>query len=283
MRIGLISDVHANLAALRAVLSRLEADGVEHIVCAGDVVGYGPQPNECVEVLASAGVTCVAGNHDLMAIGVLDASRRAPLVARSSAFTDAELSGASRGWLAALPRVATFGADGLGEAAVVIAHGSLEDAERYVERDETSSQQLDALARRFPGATALVLGHTHRPRHFRSGAGSTRPGLRGGRFAAGTGPLVCNPGSVGQSRQPELEPRARCAVIELGEGGVRAVEYCSLRYDVAATRRLLAQRNLPAGSVHLVPGRAGALGRRLAGALRPPRVPLPPARGRRSG
>src|SRR3954468_2989878 len=64
MRIGLLSDVHANLFALRSAISRLRAEGVDAWVCAGDLVGYGPHPNECVETIAELGATCVVGNHD---------------------------------------------------------------------------------------------------------------------------------------------------------------------------------------------------------------------------
>ena len=64
MRVGLLSDVHANLFALRTAITRLRAEGVDAWVCAGDLVGYGRHPNECVETIAELKPTCVAGNHD---------------------------------------------------------------------------------------------------------------------------------------------------------------------------------------------------------------------------
>ena len=75
MRIGLLSDVHANLFALRSAISRLRAEGVDAWVCAGDLVGYGPHPNECVETIAELGATCVVGNHELMMLDELPDTR----------------------------------------------------------------------------------------------------------------------------------------------------------------------------------------------------------------
>lgn len=65
MRYGVAGDVHGNIHALRAVLEALRAAGAERIVCPGDVVGYGPRPDECVEALVEAEALVVAGNHDL--------------------------------------------------------------------------------------------------------------------------------------------------------------------------------------------------------------------------
>ena len=69
MRYGVLADVHGNLDALRAVLRALERHGVDRYLVAGDLVGYGPYPNECVAALAELPATCVAGNHDLIALG----------------------------------------------------------------------------------------------------------------------------------------------------------------------------------------------------------------------
>lgn len=70
VRLGVLADVHGNLHALKRALAALERESVDAYVCAGDVVGYGPYPNECVELIASRRTTCVAGNHDLIAVGL---------------------------------------------------------------------------------------------------------------------------------------------------------------------------------------------------------------------
>ncbi len=263
MRYGLISDVHANLLALRGALWWLREQGTDRVVCAGDVVGYGPQPNECIEELVAAGALVVAGNHDLMALGELDDAHEGDNVRHSTAWTRRVLGRDALAWLGSLPRVGA--APGL-----IVAHGSLEDPERYVERDAASAGQLDELARREPRARVLVLGHTHRARLYQRCTGSKRPALRGGRLPLQPGPALVNPGSVGQSRQAELEPRARCALLDLDSGpgpdpvaAAGSVSFYTLGYAVAECRRLLAEHGLPRSSIHLVPGRAAAAGRRL--------------------
>jgi predicted phosphodiesterase len=106
MRIGLLSDVHANLFALRSAISRLRAEGVDAWVCAGDLVGYGPHPNECVETIAELGATCVVGNHELMMLDELPDTRAGWLARRSIVWTREVVRSDVRSYLAALPRTA---------------------------------------------------------------------------------------------------------------------------------------------------------------------------------
>src|SRR4051794_6391253 len=89
MRWGVISDVHANVHAVDAGLRALEREGVDRIVCAGDLVGYGPRPNECVARIASLdpAPVVIAGNHDLMAIGRLPTDGLGPLPAQTIEWT----------------------------------------------------------------------------------------------------------------------------------------------------------------------------------------------------
>src|SRR3954447_4441079 len=106
MRYGLISDIHGNLSALRAVLAVLTREEVDGFLCAGDVVGYGPQPNECVEVIAQLDGAGVAGNHDLIALGRLGEDGLSRLARRSLAWTRDVLAPEARDWLARLPPTA---------------------------------------------------------------------------------------------------------------------------------------------------------------------------------
>ena len=108
MRYGVLSDVHANLPALRAALSLLRAEGVERWLCAGDLVGYGPQPNECVAELAALHPVCVAGNHELIALGELSGQRCSRRAQQSLDWTRDELTEDTRRYLGALPRTATL-------------------------------------------------------------------------------------------------------------------------------------------------------------------------------
>jgi putative phosphoesterase len=246
MRLGVIADVHANLHALDAVLGALERFGVDRIVCAGDLVGYGPRPNECVARIASLdpAPVVVAGNHDLMAIGRLPADGLGPLVARTLGWTVRVLSGESRAYLEALPSRASAGG-------MVVAHGSLDDPTEYVRGCSAGAEQL---ARLDADDRGLILGHTHEP------LGCEADGRR-----------LLNPGSVGQSR--ERRPVARAAVLDVERGG--AVEFLALDYDVAATKRELRAAGLPEAACHLAPGRAARLRRRAADLTAPLRASRP--------
>jgi len=72
MRIAVISDIHANLHALEAVLAAIDSESVDEVWCLGDVVGYGPRPNECVALVRKRASVCLVGNHDLAVLGTLD-------------------------------------------------------------------------------------------------------------------------------------------------------------------------------------------------------------------
>jgi predicted phosphodiesterase len=226
MRYGVIADVHGNLHALSTVLEALESEGVERYLCAGDLVGFGPRPNECVERIASLDAVVVAGNHDLMAVGRLSTDTMGPYVRRTVEWTQGVLSAATRSYLAELPLTAAT------DDGIVVAHGSLDDPTEYVR----SCAQMPALP---DGSRGVVLGHTHVP-------------LRcDGR------PWLLNPGSVGQSR--ERRPVARAAVLD----GERA-RILDLDYDVRATRAELRAAGLPVTMCHLKPGRLQNLRRRIS-------------------
>ena len=124
MRYGVIADVHGNLDALRAVLRAIDREGVDRHLVAGDLVGYGPYPNECVAAVAELSAICVAGNHDLIALGALSDERCIELARRSLTWTRRVLGADERAFLAALPRVDTA------PGGVRMAHGSLDEIGR---------------------------------------------------------------------------------------------------------------------------------------------------------
>lgn len=260
MRIGLVGDVHANLSALRTAVARLRTEGVDAWVCAGDLVGYGPHPNECVETIAELGPTCVAGNHELMVLGELTDARAGWSARRSIGWTRTVLRADVRSYLAALPRTADI-------AGTLVAHGSPDDPEEYVRTDGRAAELLGSLS----GGRLLVLGHTHRPWLYGAGAGRLFPA--GGPAAPGSADLrlaadaryLVNPGAVGQSRERERSPLARFALLDVERGQVR---FFAEPYDAAATRAALRARRLPPDTVHVRPGRlhtATRRGRRVLG------------------
>jgi predicted phosphodiesterase len=241
-RYGVISDIHANLQALEAVTGALERIGLDSYLCPGDLVGYGAQPNECLEVVAGLEAVCVAGNHDLMAIGELPTDKCIPLGRRAIRWTRDVLSDEARAYLCALPRRAEA------EGGIVIAHGALHDPERYILTTDQAGAELDRLAREHPGSRALVVGHTHQA--FASDGRRTtgEPATEGELALAGAPAWLLNPGAVGQSR--ERRAVARFMVLDLDRD---RASFHAVGYGVARARQVLRSHGLPARSVHLRP------------------------------
>jgi predicted phosphodiesterase len=255
MRYGVISDVHGNAHALDAVLRALDPLGIDRLVCAGDLVGYGPRPSECVERIAALDPIAVAGNHDLMALGRLPANELGALPSRTLEWTRAALSTGARSYLEALPLTAE--ADG----GVVVAHGSLDDPAEYVRDRAAAAEQLSALVERAPGARTLLLGHTHRALAFSAAGGAPAPE---GELALADRdrPWLLNAGSVGQSR--ERRPLARALVLDTERA---TASFVAVSYDVRATRRELREAGLPPHACHIAPGRPARWRRRLVARL----------------
>jgi len=121
-RVGVLSDVHANLHALDAALEFLDTQRLDGYLCAGDLVGYGPFPNECVRRVLDLPVTCVAGNHDLIAIGRLSDERCIPRARDSLRWTRSVLDDDARPAQAvARPRDAALVAEAPERDEVVVA------------------------------------------------------------------------------------------------------------------------------------------------------------------
>jgi predicted phosphodiesterase len=232
--IAIIADIHANRAALVAVLAEARRRGAERLVVLGDIVGYHAEPAACIELLAAWPLDGVIGNHDLGAIGAGDrfASRTA---AALQAWTASQLGPAEHAFLAALPRRSDLGW-------CVAVHGCFthpESAIGYV-TPSTAERNLDALGSDRPRLG--LFGHSHVPAlHVRG-----EPDRFG--LPAGTVELprrrsaIVNPGSVGQPR--DGDPRASFALIDPADP--RTIEIVRIPYDLAATVRAVEAAGLPA-------------------------------------
>src|SRR5690348_10792901 len=106
MRIAVISDIHANLHALETVLADVDGESVDEIWCLGDVVGYGPRPNECCELIRERTTISLCGNHDLAALGRLDVAEFSGDAATAAKWTSGVLVDDPRAWLASLSPLA---------------------------------------------------------------------------------------------------------------------------------------------------------------------------------
>ena len=110
VRVLILSDIHANLEAFQAVLDHAQNYGpVDAVWCCGDIVGYGPNPGPCIDLLASLPNLTVAGNHDLAAVHAIGLERFNPLAAAALRWTAAQLTSAHQAWLLRLPSTVTQG------------------------------------------------------------------------------------------------------------------------------------------------------------------------------
>ena len=204
MRILVISDLHANLTALEAVLA--DAGEVDATWCLGDVIGYGPDPNEVVELVRTIpNLTCVLGNHDVAVLGQMDDAVFNTEARRSLLWQKKQLTDGNKGYLENLPQNALV----LGD--VTIAHGS--------PRDPVWEYILNTLVARlnFQGfeTSYCFVGHSHIQCMFQLDLIKDRVSLeipKVGKALALTPRAILNPGSVGHPR--DHDPRASYAFFD---------------------------------------------------------------------
>ena len=216
MKVLVVSDIHSNLAALEAVLE--DAGPWDAAISAGDTVGYGPSPEECVDRLYFKGFRCVAGNHD-NAVATVETDWFNDDAQEAIRINRGQLSGGSLRWLGKLPTELKMELDGLN---VSVYHGSpTEPLTSYIYPETAEARAEDYL--RLTGSDILILGHTHIPYKIE----------RGGR-------LMLNPGSVGQPR--DGDPRASYLILETDP---LRVEHRRVEYNIDATAEAIDAAGLP--------------------------------------
>jgi diadenosine tetraphosphatase ApaH/serine/threonine PP2A family protein phosphatase len=236
MRIAVLSDVHANLAALEAVLADLPV--VDEAWVLGDTVGYGPQPNEVIATLQAMGARSVLGNHDGAAIGTVDPAYFNPDARAAIEWTAGAIDPNSRTYLGTLPEVRRDGD-------LMAVHGSPRDPIwEYITSSSIAAANFDSFDTRL-----CLFGHTHLPVAYRliEGAVQAVPGLPGEEVGLGSDRALLNPGSVGQPR--DGLPDAAYAILELADSGADSggsIAFHRVRYDIDRTQRLMRDVGLPA-------------------------------------
>jgi diadenosine tetraphosphatase ApaH/serine/threonine PP2A family protein phosphatase len=235
MRFLVLSDLHANLEALQAVLDRAGGLGWERALVLGDIVGYGADPEAVVQATRGLqGLVAVRGNHDRVAAGEEPAGDFSASALRAAFWTRRRLSPASREFLSRLPRgPVEFGPGG------VLAHGSPADEDEYILDDEEGARAFAAHDFRIG-----FFGHSHLPGLFLSREGAVALldiAGDGAAFPIGDRDRhLINPGSVGQPR--DGDPRASFAIYDDQE---RLVTLYRVPYDAEAARRKIVEAGLP--------------------------------------
>ncbi len=262
-RVLVISDIHANQAALESVLAAASGR-YDALWCLGDVVGYGPRPNECIELMRDRAAVCVMGNHDWAVLGRpgINVDDFNPQARQAVLWTREQLTPANRQYLESLADVPVHPPGTQGRS-ILITHAS--PREPVWEYILTPSVALENFAA-FEEQICLV-GHTHKPaiyrwKHFRlppdgEAAGQPSPGTNGPGMATvellqprTDGPLplatsavqrlIVNPGSVGQPR--DNDARAAYALLDLEQ---MTWVYSRVPYPIELTQNQMRAAKLP--------------------------------------
>lgn len=236
MRYLILSDIHANLTALNAALDAAKGQW-DQAVCLGDLVDYGPDPNEAVDRVRSLEAETIRGNHDKAVVGILDGEDFNPLAQAAMLWTREQLRPDNRAYLETLPK-GPLSIDGFS-----IVHGAFHDEDEYV---FTPSLAVDGLLSS-PTQVAFF-GHTHiQGGFFLRGelvdVLSTRPAPEVSRWQLEVEPglsYLLNPGSIGQPR--DGDPRSAFAIADIEHG---SVEFWRVPYDIEAVQTRMAKAGLP--------------------------------------
>jgi diadenosine tetraphosphatase ApaH/serine/threonine PP2A family protein phosphatase len=231
MRVAVVSDIHSNLHALEAVLAAIDAEAPDELWCLGDLVGYGPRPNECCAAISQRADVCLGGNHDLAVRGTIDLGEFGGEAAVAARWTRDVLAPEAQALLDRLePQGSAHG--------VALYHGSARDPIwEYVLSDEGALATLE-----LAGTPLVLVGHSH----FALRVVQSGDELDGGGAPAGTElelgdrRALLNPGSVGQPR--DGDPRAAFLLLDLD---ARDASFRRVEYDIELTQREIRAAGLP--------------------------------------
>jgi len=212
MKVAIIADIHGNLDALKVVIEDIRGRGIKDIVCAGDIVGYGPEPDKCVELIRKNLVTCVRGNHEQVAVTLDDLDRVTNDAKDSLIWTNKQLSFQNKQYLKDLPITKKIGN-------IFMVHGSpFDPLYEYVYEDDDMSYFI-----RSADSEILVMAHTHVP--YIKMVKKT---------------LIINPGSVGQPR--DNLPEASYCILDTE---TRKAIIIRVPYDINAVEKKINKAGLP--------------------------------------
>ena len=234
MHYAILADIHSNLAALIAVLDDIKRrGGVDEVWCLGDIVGYGPDPHDCISRLRQMNHVFVMGNHDGAAIGKVDISVFNIDAAIANIWTARQLTPDENDYLSHLPLVIEKGD-------FTLTHGSpREPIWEYLLSAWSAQENLTHFRTRF-----CFVGHTHRPMVFacdETGECVAHHFEPESPLVLGEKRLIINPGAVGQPR--DGDPRASYAIYD---SDARTVNLHRVPYDIRATQTSMMAHGLPA-------------------------------------
>ena len=230
MRYAIISDLHANLEALTAVLDVIKDIGVDQVVCLGDVVGYNASPNECVDIVREREIPTICGNHDAVACGIEEPWGFNPVALQAALWTREALTKDNLAWLKGLPdteRLDPF----------LAVHGAPADRDTYLFSWEDILPHVAYVEDQ--ERNLCFFGHTHCPGIFSTDGLYTVDD--DAKFALGNEKLFfINPGSVGQPR--DCDPRASFGLLD---DDAREYELVRVDYPIEKAAERVIESGLP--------------------------------------
>ncbi|WCJ58777.1 metallophosphoesterase family protein [Fontisphaera persica] len=229
-RYAIIADIHANLEAFKVVLEDIKAQNCTHVVCLGDVVGYGANPKECLDIVREMKIPCIKGNHDEMCSVDKNLEGFNPYAAEAIMWTRDQLTEDDRQWLRDLKYqrlIANF----------TIVHATLDLPHQW---GYVFDKLMAAASFTYQNTPVCFFGHTHVPLAFIRDSV-----VRGGtysKFKVEPGKkYFVNVGSIGQPR--DNDPRAAYVVYDLDEN---TIELRRLEYDIPTAQKKILAAGLPA-------------------------------------
>lgn len=219
-KVAIIADIHSNLEALDAVLKHISSqEGVLKIMCAGDIIGYGPSPNECCWTVQKLGIAVVQGNHDLN-VDLREMARFNKNAQAALVWTEKVMTQKNRSWLLGLPMMHKESIQG---RTICMVHGSPQDP-HYEYTNEQTPKYVMKHWLDDTGADVIIVGHTHQP------------------FVRKIGDkLLVNAGSVGQPR--DGDPRASYVMLDLKTLSAKVVR---VPYNIDGCAEKIRKTTLPA-------------------------------------
>jgi diadenosine tetraphosphatase ApaH/serine/threonine PP2A family protein phosphatase len=238
MKYALLADIHSNLEALSAVLEDIERRAsIDELWVLGDIVGYGPDPGECIKLLRSRKHICVSGNHDVSCCGKKDfLYTMNPVAATACRWTSKVLSPEDVEYLNGLPEV-------IERNDFTLVHGSPRDPLwEYVMSQSIALINFDYFRTKY-----CLVGHSHMPMVFKLGEDGhciNLPLSESVGVVLGKDKMIINPGGVGQPR--DGDPRASYAIYD---SEAKMIRLHRVAYDIKLTQQKMVKQNLP---VHLI-------------------------------
>ncbi|HEX7474991.1 MAG TPA: metallophosphoesterase family protein [Dehalococcoidales bacterium] len=231
MKYAILADIHANLTALEAVIQDIQGrGGVDEMWCLGDIVGYGPDPRQCIDLIRQRCSACVAGNHDWATIRKIGTVEFNLAAGEAIEWTRKQVRPEDVEYLESLPLTIEIGD-------FTLTHGSPHDPIwEYVLSEAEARENLKSFKTRY-----CLVGHSHLPLLFECEKSCTlSEPADGTMIKLGKKRLIINPGSVGQPR--DNDPRASYAVYNEEPG---TITLHRVKYDIAAVQLRMGTAGLP--------------------------------------